>query len=1518
MSRRAFVDSLARENQKFYGTSDGRGVLRAFELALEHRWTYVFELAQNALDAGARALALRIEEDGDALTFQHDGNRSLREQDVEGLSKVFRSTKGASTVGFMGIGFKSVFSRFREAGVSGWGWTFRYEITHVTGERYGDVQPDLLGAVVPIWDDAIAAPEPGFTTRFELRQRTDDRADLQADLARFLPHDDRTPLAILAASGLKRLEVNGRVWDLEVGEDPDGSWKAAAFSEGEIRHWRIFPVVFEPSREAIARFLEHRRIQPTEEDRERVYTEAARRRRVLGVLLLDDNGIPAPLARGRVYATLPTDVTLPFGLHVNADWLLNVSRSGIREIEDNAWQREIANRVADVLTMFLGWVSRTFSEPAAIQAAFEGLAPPSPDRSVIEAFFAEEGWRSRLRDLLENAAVFPVWTGEAGRLEFVKPGDAIVPPVPLAEAFAEEPDLRPSILLKGPVLMEKLLGSDALDLMEQVGLLAEISPADMGSAWPDGLKRWWRTIATERENRQRLLFRIWAAVAKLASEDGWSEVELPCIRTVTGKWLPVDGVVFFNEPLPSAREPGGSETRQLMQPFISDANRVPPKWIAVLRQGAAKETRERQRGALSQAWEWIEEHARSISLQWIVEEALGSLASLRAPDWSVLVPLGHWSKHRNRADLLPRVLVDLEGGPQGVPVEEALLAAPYVECGRHRKLLYPALPGISAAYLERDPKHADAREWRAFLEQAGAKGAVEVRCVETHVRQYEWKQVEEFLGVEVDGSNHRGYTLREFDIEPDLPEPNACEELRTALASWLEDGCNALRGKGRRKCSYFYYERRNRTGSVRSAWATKLTDLAWVPCDDGELRCPQDVLSQHDPARGGVPVARLSSDLLSVLDQEGVKFGSAIPEATPLHRLSTTGSRLDAEALAHLLRECREWVTTDEDRSTFARAARELGIPSDDGKRIPFDRIVRQVGGGERLRGALGGWIVPLDRIDETLRVELEHSDFPCRLPDTTMGHQALTYLREVWARARTSPQGLANEVRDVLPTAYAYSLEDRDEDVSLAERWEAAMPEAAVFADREWIVLAQAEEVYFDDIEDRRFFPSEVRCRTATSGHFGNDRSAQLCAAEALGLPRLSSSVTWEWHVEDEVALVPGDWASRFDLICQLLRLVRGRERSESGGTETETGAGLGLICVRELALEVRVGQSPAEHVPVNARLHEAVLTVAGRPVLFGADAAKELLRHFSFGQRGGLAADLTGMLGAIDSESDFNLAVDKFRRSHAQDFDFPAPFPSDLEKEESADTEDDPLLNGSVVESGTGGQEGEAESVRQAPSSGDSDHVQSNTSDAPAATGVRAGTTPNTSGSGESGSTGGSFTKDRALVQQNALAQKLKSSLKGEIAPEDDDASMAPRTDGEAGAYLGDKVYREVAAQYERESGRKPEIGEPHQTGWDIRSVDPETRAVRLIEVKGKGCPWVDDEVVELSRAQVRKAFESSADRTRGSWYLYVVEKANEGDYKVLPIANPVGVAAKWILSGESWRMVAEGPKRVASPST
>ena len=1480
MTKKLFIEDLAGKNRAFYGTSEGRGVLRAFDLTFEHRWLYLFELIQNALDAGACSIKFGPNEDSDSFVFQHNGNLPLDEKAIEALSKVFRSTKGASSTGFMGVGFKSVFRRFREAKISGWEWTFRYEITQSIGKRYGDIQPDLLGAVIPIWDDTIPAPEEGYTTRFELH-KVDGEAVLKSDLEHFLPDDNDALLAILAAHGLKRLEADSCVWRLGISDGSDGTLLAEAHSEKWNRNWQLFPVEFGPSKKAIASLLEHRRLQISDDDREQTNAEVARTRRVLGILPLDPDGTPAPPARGRVYATLPTETTLPFGLHINADWLLNISRVGLGEIEDNPWQRETADRIADVLSDFLGWTSRTFSEPTAAKAAFKVLALPITEAGGLEALLAEERWLSRLRTRLEDKAVLPVWAEGADALAFTKPSETVVPPRPLAQTFKEYSALRPAVLLQGPVLISEVLGYGACRLLRRLGLLDEMTPRALERAWPDGLAKWWETLADEQKERQTLLFRIWAAVAELTSEAPWQDADLPCVRTATGQWLTVDKVVFFDEMAPSQREPGGARIREFLHPFIPDAKRLPRNWIKALREGAKHE--DQNETLLSQTQKWIKRSTQPISLQEVVKTAMSELASSSTPDWSVLIPLGHWAKHRNRPSLLIRVLVGSESAPSSVPVDEALLADPYVEDRQGRRRLFPGTPAVSAAYLKQDTKKANAHEWRTFFERVGVKGKLEVRLVEEYASRYNRRFVAEFLGLDVSAipeSNNRGYDLLDFDIEPEIPDPDASEELRRALANWLEDGHNALHNKGMRQIRYTYYEQYIKKGKP-SSWVAKLTDLAWVPCEDGALRRPKDVLRSLDPGREDAPVAKLSPELLRLLEQEGVEFGAAIPEAPALRKLEVVGSRFDAEELAQLLRECREQIMEAGDRRHFVTVLQTLTVPTNSNQRVPLERIVQRV----TRRGTLGNWLVPLECIDEALRAELEHPDLPYEFPDATTGEQALSYIVQVWKSARLSPEGLANKVRSALPTAYTYCLDDCDQDTSLDKRWREAIPDAVVFAEREWVVLDGNDDICFDDINDRRFLPENMQLRIATGGHLGDSWRAQLRTAKALDLQFLSSSIEMEWYGENETLPIEDAWVDGFNLICQLLRSVRGSERAKTDEAGVDTGVELRLKHVRKLGLRISTEGTSAENVPVNARLTGAVLTVAGRPVEFGSDAAKELVRHFSFGQRANLAADLTGMLTAIGKPADFLLTVDKFRRSFAREFDLPAKFQHGLDAGKAAGSVNVPAR---VEDPGSDDEK----MAGRGPHS------------------TRKLNNP-TSRNDKSASTNSSYTKDRSLARPNALAERLKSASKGELVLDDDeDLGETTRPNRDSGTDLGDEDYRKAAAEYESMAGREPEFGDSHQTGWDIRSVDPLTGEIRLIEVKGKGYPWVNDEVVELSRAQVRKAFETSADG-KEHWYLYVVEKTGDG-YQVLPVENPVVVADKWILCGKSWRMAAEAEAR------
>lgn len=1504
-----FLKRLASENRESYGTERGQGALRALDLIFEHRWVYFFELIQNAMDAGASSIEINIADDGDSVVFQHDGRRPIEEKDVRALSQVFLSTKDATTVGFMGIGFKSVFGRFREARISGWGWKFRFRVESQVGERFGDIQPDLLGTTIPIPDSSIPDPDDAFTTRFELSDRADSAADLHSDLAQSLPEDDHAPLAILAAHGLRQIDIDGERWRLEVRPGASGCSQVTARSNGRRRQWQMFSVWFTPSDRAVRRLVEHRRIPRSDQN------AAARRRQVIGLAPLAEDGTPAPPDRGGIYASLRTDATVPLGLHLNADWLPNISRSGFREIEDNEWQAEIADRVADLLALYLRWGARSFSGADAVRALFGALGRPAKSATGPESLIARDAWLSRLRAKLENEPVLPVWTADPAQVAFRRPSEVAVMPPSLDQVASDCEGFRPDALFPRPVLRRDLLDSEAFALLDDARVLRPLSPKALRRDWDKGLGHWWKTLPKKKTTRRRLLGCLWGALSRL--DETWRATTLRCVRTATKKWRSLEEAIFLREPLPTDKEPGGKRVRRLLRRYLpSESAQVSPSWAQILRQAERSPwphlstNRDPSSEWLRLALTWVGRHRRFVILKSLVCDAVDRFVASEPSRTGVMVSLGHWARHRNRPDLLAQVVVGSGCAPGIVPIGRALLTEPYLADGANRRRLFPESPAVTDKYHRKDPAGKSAAEWAAFLKQAGARHAVTVRELSQYYDSWRSDLVEPRLGLDpgqLGSANYKGFKVIDFDIEPQLPSASDSTERRSMLAGWLAEDYEELQGKGLLRCRYHYHRPREQAGRRAAAWVSKLRELEWAPDGDGRLRRPAEVLPQPDPSRPEAPAAALPSGLVRALEAEGVAFGANIPEAPLLSRLAAVGSRLGADELSALLRECREETLGADDEEVFLRTVANLEVPLDGRlERVPVRRIVK---GGRR--GTLHGHIARFDDLAAALRDELDHPIY--RVPGTTTGAHALAFLRSVWQRARTSPEGLANEVREALPAAYSYCLDDANEDPALRERWKTEKREAAVFADRRWIRLADEETVYLDDVDDRRFFPDSESVLTATAGHLGASPEAQKRTAGELGLPLLSNSVEKKWRGDDDRIPVDQRWSERFDFVYELLRRLRSRDSDAGAAGAGHPGEHPTLARTRRLTLVVSLEGGAPRTVDIRARLSGSELLVAGEPHGFGADAAKELLRRFAFGQRADMATDLAAMLFSLDNEAAFRDAAGQFRDAYLPDFDLPSQF---REREEPREEAGETAL-------GTG----EEESVRgepastprsRAPATADR-HARSEGRDSTTASdpdGRPSRSVPDERRAGAGPAEGsGSYTRNRALARPKALAANLERSLKGEIVPD------PPARTGEGGhehpepraVDRDDEPYREAAARYEREFGRVPEDGARHQVGWDLRSRDPRSGAVRLIEVKGRSHPWTGDEVVELSRAQVLTAFRSSTNEEEGEWYLYVVERTEEGAYRVLPIRNPVEAAAKWMVSGGAWRSMAEDARTI-----
>ncbi|MCP3785330.1 hypothetical protein NLX85_18375 [Micromonospora sp. A3M-1-15] len=101
--RRSYVDS-ARAN----GFEEGlRNLLSELYPDNAH---FIYELLQNAEDAGAREVIFDLRSEG--LQVEHDGKRLFDLRDIESITGIGQSTKkdDATTIGKFGVGFKAVFA----------------------------------------------------------------------------------------------------------------------------------------------------------------------------------------------------------------------------------------------------------------------------------------------------------------------------------------------------------------------------------------------------------------------------------------------------------------------------------------------------------------------------------------------------------------------------------------------------------------------------------------------------------------------------------------------------------------------------------------------------------------------------------------------------------------------------------------------------------------------------------------------------------------------------------------------------------------------------------------------------------------------------------------------------------------------------------------------------------------------------------------------------------------------------------------------------------------------------------------------------------------------------------------------------------------------------------------------------------------------------------------------------------------------------------------------------------------
>jgi hypothetical protein len=141
------------------------GAINRLEKAFPEQWHFLMEFIQNADDSNSEKFSLRVRRD--SVTILNDG-KPFDYADVESICNVGQSSKarpdhGEEYIGYLGVGFKSVFLISDNPQIYSGDYQFEFD-------KYAWEQPDMVPwQITPMWIDQpqVSVPD-GYTTKFEI------------------------------------------------------------------------------------------------------------------------------------------------------------------------------------------------------------------------------------------------------------------------------------------------------------------------------------------------------------------------------------------------------------------------------------------------------------------------------------------------------------------------------------------------------------------------------------------------------------------------------------------------------------------------------------------------------------------------------------------------------------------------------------------------------------------------------------------------------------------------------------------------------------------------------------------------------------------------------------------------------------------------------------------------------------------------------------------------------------------------------------------------------------------------------------------------------------------------------------------------------------------------------------------------------------------------------------------------------------------------------------------------------
>lgn len=298
------------------------------------------ELLQNAEDAGAHVAAARLEDD--CFVFEHDGH-DFQEDEFQSLCRfAFSNKRSLLTIGFRGIGFRTLFSLGDDVRV-----TTPTLACSFRAERF----------TAPIWDSlAPAADRTRITVRIASAQLRDL---LDRELARWA----ESPTPLLFFRSIREMQFG----DVRIAVERLGDGPCERCDRVRLAGLPSDLFVMRSEAEAFPdECLDEVRVERGDPSMQLPPAEV--------VIVSGTRG-----GSGRVHAVLPTGITLGIPVDCHAPFLQDPGRMSVKDPAASPTNRWLLQRVGRLLaTSLASWVGNpSLNEPDSAEAYV--LLPPRPD-----------------------------------------------------------------------------------------------------------------------------------------------------------------------------------------------------------------------------------------------------------------------------------------------------------------------------------------------------------------------------------------------------------------------------------------------------------------------------------------------------------------------------------------------------------------------------------------------------------------------------------------------------------------------------------------------------------------------------------------------------------------------------------------------------------------------------------------------------------------------------------------------------------------------------------------------------------------------------------------------------------------------------------------------------------------------------------------------------------------------------------------------------------------------------------